>query len=138
MQKPVLFLQSSVRSLLTFSCSRHKTSQYYAELTDRPARTNSQLLTIPLMSKKTISMLLTLLSTCFAFFDLYTAIQMAAVPFYSRHLRLFRRKLLCNHLRTETDSVSETLYFVVSYNTGRLTKSKIPTILSVMHHFDNR
>jgi hypothetical protein len=45
-----LFSQSSGRSLRTFSHSRHKTSQQYAELTVWPARTIS-LWTIP-MSKK--------------------------------------------------------------------------------------
>jgi hypothetical protein len=43
--------QSWGRSLCTFSRSHHKTSQYYAELTVWPTRTNF-LWTIPLKSKK--------------------------------------------------------------------------------------
>jgi hypothetical protein len=63
MQKPVSCYQSSGRSLCTFSHSRHKTSQQYAELNVSSARTNS-LWTILLMSKKMMIMLLTLLFTC--------------------------------------------------------------------------
>jgi hypothetical protein len=50
--------QSSVRGVRTFSRSRRKTSQQYAELTVWPAMTTS-LWTIFLMPKKIINMLLT-------------------------------------------------------------------------------
>jgi hypothetical protein len=57
MQQPVL-LSSKFGgwSLRTFSCSCRKTSQQYTELLVWPTRTNS-LWTIPLMSKKMMSML---------------------------------------------------------------------------------
>jgi hypothetical protein len=41
MQHPVSCHENSGRSLRTFSRSRHKTSQYYGELTAWPIRTNS-------------------------------------------------------------------------------------------------
>jgi hypothetical protein len=62
-------LQISGRSICTFSRSHRKTSQQYAQLTVWPASTNS-LWTIPLMSKKMMSMRFTLFSTCLTFFGL--------------------------------------------------------------------
>jgi hypothetical protein len=61
--------QSLGWSLRTFSDRRRKTSQEYAEFTLRPARANS-LRTIPLMSKKIPTMLLTLFFTCLTFLGL--------------------------------------------------------------------
>jgi hypothetical protein len=58
--------QSLGQSLCTFSHSRHKTS-VYAELTVWLARGNSFWI-IPMMSRKMMSMLLTLLVNCLAFF----------------------------------------------------------------------
>jgi hypothetical protein len=58
------FRQGSGRSLHTFSHSPRKTSQCFAELT---ARMN-YLWTIPFMSKKTLSMLISLLFSCLAIF----------------------------------------------------------------------
>jgi hypothetical protein len=52
-----------------FHASHHKVSPQYVELTIWPARANF-LWTIPLMAKKMISMLLTFLFTCLAFFGL--------------------------------------------------------------------
>jgi hypothetical protein len=54
---------------VTSSHSRRKMSHYYGELTVWPTRTNS-LWTIPLMPKEMMSMLLTLLFICLAFFGL--------------------------------------------------------------------
>jgi hypothetical protein len=59
MQQPVLCRQSSGWSLRTFSSNHRKTSQKYAKLTVWLTRINS-LRTIPLMSNKMMSMLLTL------------------------------------------------------------------------------
>jgi hypothetical protein len=59
-QQPVLLSLYLERSTRTFSRSRSKTSQQYAELADWPTRTNS-LWTILYMSKKVMSILLTLL-----------------------------------------------------------------------------
>jgi hypothetical protein len=42
-----------------------------------------------------------------------------------------------HHLKTETDLVSETLSFLVIYNSGRWTKSLNPMILGVIHHRQN-
>jgi hypothetical protein len=58
-----------VEVFATFSRSRRKASQQYAELTVWTARTNS-LWTILLMSNKMMRMLLTSLLTCLAFFGL--------------------------------------------------------------------
>jgi hypothetical protein len=58
-----------VEVLAHFLCRHHKMSQQYAELTVWPAWKNS-LWTIPLMPKKMMSMLLTLLLTCLAIFGL--------------------------------------------------------------------
>jgi hypothetical protein len=55
MQQPILLSPDSGKSLPTFSCSYHKTSQYCAESTVWPARTNSSL-TIQLMSKKVLTL----------------------------------------------------------------------------------
>jgi hypothetical protein len=38
------------------------------------------------------------------------------------------------HLKTVTYSVSETLYFLVIYKSGRWTQSRNPVILSVIQH----
>jgi hypothetical protein len=65
--------------LSSFSCSHHKMSQQYTELTVWPDRTNS-LWIIRSMSKKMMNMLSTLLSNCLAF---------------SRHASL--SECLCNH-----------------------------------------
>jgi hypothetical protein len=65
MHEPVLLGRISKRSLLIFSCSRHKTSQF-TELTVWPARANYSW-TIYLMSKKIMNMPLTLLFSRLAF-----------------------------------------------------------------------
>jgi hypothetical protein len=70
LQQPVLLSPKfGKKSSHIFTQSPYKKPQYYTELTVRPAKTNS-LWTISLMSKKAMSMLLTLLFTCLAFFGL--------------------------------------------------------------------
>jgi hypothetical protein len=69
MQQPVLLSPKFGTKSSTFSGSGRKTSEKCTELTLWPTRTNS-LRTIPLMSNKMMSMLLTLLFTCLAFFGL--------------------------------------------------------------------
>jgi hypothetical protein len=95
--------RSSGRNRRTFSSSRRKLSQQHAELTVWPSRTN-YIWTIPLMSKKMMNMLLTLLFSCIAFFVLPWTQHAIQTNVYGSN---FLPELLSNHCRSLHYTLSE-------------------------------